>query len=53
MNDMSSSPSLMHQHLLIRPARHDDAAAALNRLAALDSRRTPAARARARLLRQP
>jgi hypothetical protein len=40
MNGMSSAPSLMHQHLLIRPARHDDAAA-LHRLAALDSRRTP------------
>ncbi len=37
---MASSPSLLNQHLLIRPARHDDAAA-LHRLAALDSRRTP------------
>jgi hypothetical protein len=37
---MPSSPSLLHQHLLIRPARHDDQAA-LHRLAALDSRRAP------------
>jgi len=37
---MASSPSLLNQHLLIRPARHDDAAA-LHRLAALDSRRAP------------
>jgi len=37
---MPSSPSLLNQHLLIRPARHDDQAA-LHRLAALDSRRTP------------
>ncbi|HWH92332.1 MAG TPA: hypothetical protein VNT03_00605 [Baekduia sp.] len=40
---MPSSPSLFTQHLLIRPARHDDAAA-LHRLAALDSRRAPRGR---------
>jgi hypothetical protein len=40
MYDMPSSPSLLNQHLLIRPARHDDESA-LHHLAALDSRRAP------------